>query len=64
MIIPYNMLQYTGKRNTTIIMDDADGNDADQVLIRIHFIIIYVNYRHDLRSFLERAAGYVCLCFY
>ena len=55
------MIQYTEERNKTIIMDDADGNDADQVLI---FIIIYVNYRHDLRSFLGRAAGYVCLCFY
>ena len=37
MVISYNMLQYIGERNTLIIMDDADRNDADQVLIRIHF---------------------------
>ena len=37
MVISYNMLQYIGERNTLIIMDDADSNDADQVLIRIHF---------------------------
>ena len=37
MVISYNMLQYIGERNTLIIMDDADSNDAGQVLIRIHF---------------------------
>lgn len=37
MVIPYNMLQYMEERNTIIIMDDADDNDTDQVLIRTHF---------------------------
>ncbi|MGYP005923961435 len=35
------MIQYTEERTKTIIMDDADGNDADQVLIRIHFYYYY-----------------------